>query len=489
MSAFAQDRRQPAKLLGSASLLLWAGALVGWAAVHGSPWIQLVVMLAGAVLVGVFLGRRQAAIPTGFLFVELPMLLLVGEVYFGLAGRSAQDLAENPLNGGAQVKLVLIGVTLVIGALALATGPAHAPRVGTAFLLFAAYVVVVFLGVSASVDPSLTAFRGLELAAAVIAVAGAYRRLGREAVVRIERILYGALVALVGSVWLVLLVSPGRVLVPTPASPLPWELEGVYPAISSNGVGTLGLILALWSLGRMFEPIQGERMGRPAALLATALGVATLVGAQYRTGYIAFALGIAVLLVVRGRRTLAVVTLAVALAAALWGISGAVETSQPFLLRGDTTAQAGTLSGRLFMWRHAIPFWRESPVLGRGLLTSTRLEVLPSIGLEDTATVHGTWIEALVGTGLVGTTLLAAAVLVLLRRALADALRRGGRVVPALLVTALIVRSVTGGSVESLGLGVLLLLVLAVDLEARSFAPTRSASAPPRLASAQFGRS
>jgi O-antigen ligase len=98
------------------------------------------------------------------------------------------------------------------------------------------------------------------------------------------------------------------------------------------------------------------------------------------------------------------------------------------------------------------------------LLTSTRLEVLPSIGLQNTATIHGTWIETLVGTGLVGTALLAAALLLLLYHGAVDALRRNGRVVPAVLAVSLIVRSFTGSSVESLGIGVLLLVVFALAL-------------------------
>jgi O-antigen ligase len=116
------------------------------------------------------------------------------------------------------------------------------------------------------------------------------------------------------------------------------------------------------------------------------------------------------------------------------------------------------------MWHAAIPFWRESPLFGRGLLTSTRLEVLPSIGLQNTATIHGTWIETLVGTGLLGTALLAAALLLLLYRGAVDALRRNGRVVPAVLAVSLIVRSFTGSSVESLGIGVFLLVVFALAL-------------------------
>jgi O-antigen ligase len=139
-------------------------------------------------------------------------------------------------------------------------------------------------------------------------------------------------------------------------------------------------------------------------------------------------------------------------------------TTEPLLLRGDTPERASQLSGRISMWDAAMPFWHESPIFGRGLLTSTRLEVLPSIGLDSTASIHGTWIETLVGTGLVGTALLGSALVLLLCRGVGDALRRDGRVVPAVLAVSLLVRSVTGSSVESLGIGALLLIVFALAL-------------------------
>src|ERR671922_590948 len=289
-------------------------------------------------------------------------------------------------------------------------------------------------------------------------------RAREAAVVAAAARLVGATVALVLPVGAGVVVEKWKALVPTPASPLPSQIQGVYPMIASNGVGTLGVILALWSLARLVSRSPRERMRPTAAIALTALGVVTLLAAQYRTGYAAFAAGVALLLALRGGKTLAAAIGLFAAVAMYWGLATVGTSTEPLLLRGDTPERASQLSGRLSMWHAAIPFWRESPIFGRGLLTSTRLEVLPSIGLQNTATIHGTWIETLVGTGLVGTALLAAALLLLLYRGVVDALRRNGRVVPAVLAVSLIVRSFTGSSVESLGIGVLLLVVFALAL-------------------------
>jgi O-antigen ligase len=448
---------------GEAATVAVSAALVGWALVLGHPWAELA---AAAVLLFAAAARTRRAVrlSSTFLVVELPVLLLLFlDVYYPRA-RTATDLASNPLDAGGLVKLAAVGLALLVGGLAFATSTTR-PRPTTApFRLFVLYVVVVFFGIWSSVDPLLTTFRGLEVAAAVVVVAGAYRRYGQTAVARIERLLYGATVALVLSVWAGVVVARSDALVPTPTSPLPSQIQGVYPMIASNGVGTLGVILALWSLARLVSRSPRERMRPTAAIALTALGVATLLAAQYRTGYAAFAAGVALLLALRGRKTLAAAVGLFAAVALYWGLATVGTSTEPLLLRGDTPERASQLSGRLSMWHAAIPFWHESPIFGRGLLTSTRLEVLPSIGLQNTATIHGTWIETLVGTGLVGTALLAAALVLLLYRGVADALRRNGRVVPAVLAVSLIVRSFTGSSVESLGIGVLLLVVFALGL-------------------------
>jgi O-antigen ligase len=122
-------------------------------------------------------------------------------------------------------------------------------------------------------------------------------------------------------------------------------------------------------------------------------------------------------------------------------------------------------------------------LFGRGLLTASRFEILTPIGREETSTIHSTWVEALVGTGLVGTALLAASLLVVLRRAIRSAVAPIGRVVPLVVLTVIAVRSVTGTTFEASGRSVLIVLAFALILDDRHtwitsrVAPTR---VPPR---------
>jgi O-antigen ligase len=189
--------------------------------------------------------------------------------------------------------------------------------------------------------------------------------------------------------------------------------------------------------------------------------------AQYRTGYVALAVGIALLLLFRRKKALGALVAVLAVAIAIWGHSLGLE-AEPYLLRGQTTQEAEQLSSRLGYWEAALPVWRRSPVIGRGLVTGTRFEVLAPLGQSFTSTIHSTWVEALVGTGVIGVTLLVAALLLALKMSLQEAFRPNGDIVPALLVSVIIVRSVTGTTFEIFGLGTLLFLTIILDLASRT---------------------
>ena len=113
----------------------------------------------------------------------------------------------------------------------------------------------------------------------------------------------------------------------------------------------------------------------------------------------------------------------------------------------------------------------ESPLFGRGLLTASRYEVLAKLGSIYTSSIHGTWVEALVGTGLVGVAFLASSFLVTGSRAFFATKRPGGRVVPLLLVVILLVRSVTGPTFEVAGGDSLMLMALMLLLRDPSRRP------------------
>jgi O-antigen ligase len=408
----------------------------------------------------------------GYLAVEVPLvLLLLSTLVFRL--RDAETLAADPLDSAAFFRVGCVAAALLLSILALCYNDRTVgePVRSRPFRLYGFYAAVVFIGAPLSVIPISTAYRGLEVAAGWLVLLAAIRTMGRAALPRIEMTVYWFTVAMAASIWVGIVVFPGQAVGSTDfllgESPLPWQLVGVMPSISSNGVGTIGATLLLWSLGyRLGPPRNYGPRARVASALAL-LGLITLIGAQYRTGYVAAAVGLLVLVVMRKPELLVGVIIAGVVAAVLWG-STILQTAEPYALRGQTAETATQLSGRLYWWEHAIPVWRESPIVGKGLLTATRFEVFEQIGLGMTSGLHSTWLEALVGTGIVGAGLLAGALLITLRRALGEALKPGGRLVPLLLLTMITVRSVTGTTFEVFDPVAILFLAIALSLPDRA---------------------
>jgi O-antigen ligase len=447
---------------------LTSGGAIAVAA--GGLWRMLALGAAtlglGASLSSVVVSRKALR---GVLFVEVPVLLLLASSLVWRV-RTTDDIASDPLDAAGQIRVGCVGLAGLLALTALVWPARAETRVGRTplpFRLYGAYVLVVFAGAPLSVQPLLTAYRGVELATAVLVLLAARQNLGVEAIPRIGTTLYWFLVALVGSVWAGVLAFPSLAVQPllNEAAPVPWNVQGVYPSIASNGVGTLGVTLTIWSLARVRPG--GGGAARPPAVAYTlaAVGVATLLASQYRTGYGALAIGVAVLLALRNRRMLLV---AILLGTAIWlAFLGPqlVEQAAPFLLRGQTTEEARGLTSRVEWWEASIPVWEKSPLVGRGLLTGTRFEVLARLGLRDTGGIHSTWVEVLVGTGLIGLGLLLASAAVSVRRALTLALSPGGAVLPLLLLTVMLVRSVTGNTFESFqGLETVTFLWLALSL-------------------------
>lgn len=448
-------------LLGTAAIAaggLWAAAAVG-----------IVGLTAGASLLTPVLARRIRP-REGFLAVEAPvLLLLLSTLVFRIRG--AGDIEENPLDPAGLFRLGALAAALSLAGLAFlsAQGTGRtSERAGARtlpsrpFRLYTMYAAWVFVGVVVSPFPFLTVFHAIDLAGGLLVLHAAVRTVGPEATERIEPILYWFSVALLLSVWIGVVAFPGEA-VTRVASPIPFQVRGVIPHQPENGVGTQGAILAVWSLGRFFSPRIEGAPRRTVSLMIAGLGLISLFAAQYRTGYIAVAIGVFILLAFRGRNLLAVLAILAVGGALLWGRVIADE-AQPLLLRGESFDAAAKLSSRVDWWGHAIPVWREAPLTGQGLLTATRYKVLAPIGLDATSTIHSTWIEALVGTGAIGTVLLAAFFLVMLGRSLGEAIQPTGRIVPLLVVSVIGVRSITGSTFEASGRTTLIMLTMALVL-------------------------
>ncbi len=427
--------------------------------------VSVAALALGVPTVRAVLGGRIRA---GFISVEVPLFLMALSTLV-FRGRSADELAYNPLDPAAQFRVLCVALAMILAAFALISRPLAVPSNGRATSLpirvFFLYVVVVFLGAPQSFSLALTGYRGVELLAGVMVVVGARHLVGDEAGDRIGSVLYWFTVGLLLSVWIGYIVAPDQAIVylATKEAPIPFQIRGLFPSYSANAVGSLGVLLTFWSLARLRRVASPVRSQQMLAYSMAALGLVSLVLAQYRTGYGAFIVALLVYLLLGRRWLLASGLLLVMIVVVAKSPSTFAEQAEPFLLRGQTTEQASTLSSRVDFWTAAVPVWEESPLIGKGLLTGTRFEVLAPLGYTYTSGIHSTWVEALVGTGVIGIVLLFSSFLIAYKRAYFRALRSSD-LVPVLLLTVLAVRSLTGNTFETFSFQGLIFLWLALDL-------------------------
>jgi hypothetical protein len=353
--------------------------------------------------------------------------------------RTADELTRNPVDTAGLVRLGFDGVALGLAIMTLRQLGKRRKRLHSArqrmpsmtpVSLYALYIGAVILGVGTAVEPKQVAFRAFELAVIATVATAAARCLTLEQVLSgARRIIYALTATVILSV-----VVFGREAARPAGGLIPFRVQGLLPSISYNSVGTLGIFLVAFGAGP-------KKINK----FALALGLLLVVLAQYRTGYIAVLVMFGVWLLARGRAAGALIMVLMAYPA--WLVLR-LPSAAELWSRGAQIQQIDSLSGRTVFWARAIEVADRSPLIGTGLTSGTRNEVFQGLGRGMISTIHSTWIEAYLGVGVIGVTLVA---LVFLQAATVAWKLRAITLVPLLMLTSIAVRSITGTTIELAG--------------------------------------
>ena len=175
---------------------------------------------------------------------------------------------------------------------------------------------------------------------------------------------------------------------------LGFSIQGALPGISANSVGELGAILGIVAVVRILL-----RPGSKAFYVPVlALSLLTMVLTQSRSPILAFCVAVAVVLVYNRRF-------------GLLGISGVLlggvvltqygQLLYEFMARGQTAQNIAVLTGRVTFWEVSLQAVGERPLGGYGAYDGGRYVLQAALG-ERRSSVHSTWLEVLLDTGVVG---------------------------------------------------------------------------------------
>jgi O-antigen ligase len=311
--------------------------------------------------------------------------------------RETNEIRENPLDAWAVWRIGLIGIVAMVLLLAGQLRNyawAESLKRGLPAAL-TVYALVCVLSTAWSSYASWTLYKALEyltdvaLLCAVVAMAKSTRDL--KSLFDLSWLLLGLTMA---SVWLGVVLSPGSTIQHN-VGLIGIQIEGVMPAIASNGVGDIAATIALVAMVRLLLRNSGRRF----YLVVLIASLATLVLAQSRSPILGLLISAPLALVV-GRRLRWLIVIAVVAVSAVV-VTNASDTLWRAFLRGQDQAEFQSLSGRTVWWDAALQAAQKRPLTGYGAYAGSRfidVQVLDPTG----SSVHNEWLEILLGTGALG---------------------------------------------------------------------------------------
>ncbi len=262
--------------------------------------------------------------------------------------------------------------------------------------LLSAYSLISILSTFWSTYPTWTLYRSFEYFVDVWLAAATIAAVRREAdLAAMFDWSWILVLILTASAWVGALFSPGQAIIPGVGILGP-QLRGVIPVQAANGVGELGALLAVMALTRLLFPTALKRVY--SCLFIAALG--TLLLSQSRSPLMGFLLALPLILFT-ARRIRVGLLLALLLPAVLF-VTNLGDLLWQFFLRGQGQELFATLSGRMDWWRYSLPILRERPLWGYGAYAGGRFIVLAELDVTLSSSIHNTWLEVLLGTGLLG---------------------------------------------------------------------------------------
>jgi len=364
-------------------------------------WIVFIVLPATKTLV-----RESTSITNSFTWWQgLWLALLLSGLVF--RGRDHYDIQRSAVDGWAMYRIGLdgvIGLVLIARLLKRKTLWHHSLSRGLIGIM-AVYPIISILSTTWSAAPAFTLFRSSEYLLDLAVLASVVATL--NSVAEYERFAnwtWTLLGLLVLTAWIGAIVDPRDAFLEGYSyGPLRVRLEGVWPNIDANSIGEYCAILGSISLCRLLDNPDGKYDGAWYRLLFIS-ALVTLIFTQTRADVAAFLVSLFLLFILTRRFLLG----------AVWGITASLaglilvfftnfgSTVIRYLLRGQSVAEAESLTGRLDFWQFAFQKISERPWTGYGGYAGGRFVVLPALGIPGNTEVLNTLVESFLDIGIWG---------------------------------------------------------------------------------------
>ena len=389
----------------SAFLVLGAAGCIGFyflTAQFGTFAAAFLLLSVLPILIAVVWAQRKLRVLQENLawWQVLWILLFLSEIT-GLRVRTIRDIEQTVVDSWAICRIILVGIVAFVLASRLALR--KTAWIGSLLRgLVAAIAIYALISAGStlwSAYPAWTLYKSLEylvdvtLLAAILATVSTTE--SYKWLFDCTYTLYGLLLA---CVWLGAVLWPNEAFQPTPGL-LQLQLIGTVPEVAANSVGQYSGVLAIVALTRLLFGAFRRHTGRVWYCLLLIGSLITLTLSQTRSAVAGFLAALVVVSLLSERKGAKAVLSLTAVTLLLTPFYSVFWT---YIRRGQDPQLWNTLSGRLEYWEFAWKKFAEEPLIGYGGYAAGRFVVLAGIGDQLTSSVHNTYIEILVGVGLLG---------------------------------------------------------------------------------------
>jgi O-antigen ligase len=446
-----------AQITGFAGLGIFSALLLSQPERHAGPFIALALAVTVALLLAnVLAALRQAATIWRDLWSRMNywhamwVLLFLSMLIFRV--RSTGQIEQSATDAWAFYRILLVslvGTMLMVKFGIQRVSPSAMTRGMTGIYL--GYCVLGLISTLWSVFPAWTLYKSTEYLVDVLLLAAAVSAVRRKEEFRtFFDLSYWLFLGLLLTVWAGAVFWPKLAFQPSRGL-IHFQLFGVIPVVHTNSVGEYGAILAAISILRIY--FGRGRNQRALYLFGFAISAAAMVLSQTRSAMAGFLVALILVFYAITPKFAVAATAAAALGLSLMAATAALILK--FFERGQSEALLASASGRLDWWQAAWKIFEQHPWVGSGSQAAARFLVLARID-SSPSNLHNSFLEALIGTGIVGLFLLLLVFLGTWGRLLRElfALRHRGLLDP-LLLEAIAILSVL--SVRAIFSGVLVL--------------------------------
>lgn len=311
--------------------------------------------------------------------------------------RDVQSIQSNPLDFWALYRIGLMSIValVLLDRLIFRHLPWDRSLFQGLFGLLTGYAIVSLLSTLWSVYPLWTLYKSVEYLVDVVLIAAVI--VSVRTVKEIKSLFdwtWVLLSFLVGTVWLGLAVWPSAAI--ANRNLIGIQLRGVLPALETNGVGDLGAILGIVTFVRLLFPTEHRRF----YLVVFITSIVTLILSQSRSPLTG--LFVALVLVLFTTRRIGIVALLILLIPAIVSLTSFGDLFWEFFQRGQRPEDFQSLSGRTAGWQLGWTLLKEHPLTGYGGYAGGRFAVIAYSHDTSGSSLLNTWLEVLLGTGLLG---------------------------------------------------------------------------------------